>query len=81
LHQFNAGVPKPPQRWQAVEQMPRLFMATSLLPSDCKGFLRLLSSKLVEYLLIGGYAVGYYGYAQATADRDVGIATALEDLS
>ncbi|MDG2617304.1 hypothetical protein HPC62_14600 [Thermoleptolyngbya sichuanensis A183] len=49
-------------------------MATSLLPSDFKDFLRLLNSKQVEYLLIGGYAVGYYGYARATADIDIWIA-------
>lgn len=46
----------------------------SLLPSDFKDFLRLLNSKQVEYLLIGGYAVGYYGYARATADIDIWIA-------
>lgn len=49
-------------------------MGTSLLPSDFKDFLRLLNSKQVEYLLIGGYAVGYYGYARATADIDIWIA-------
>lgn len=50
-------------------------MATSLLPQDFKDFLKLLNSKQVEYLLIGGYAVGYYGYARATADIDIWIAT------
>lgn len=49
-------------------------MATSLLPSDFKDFLRLLNSKQVEYLLIGGYAVGYFGYSRATADIDIWIA-------
>jgi hypothetical protein len=43
-------------------------MGTSLLPQDFKDFLRLLNLRQVEYLLIGGYAVGYYGYARATAD-------------
>jgi predicted nucleotidyltransferase len=36
--------------------------------------LKLLNSKRVEYLLIGGYAVGYYGYPRATADMDVWVA-------
>lgn len=36
----------------------------------------LLNSHGVEYLLIGGYAVGYYGYPRATADMDVWIAVA-----
>jgi hypothetical protein len=33
----------------------------------------LLNSKSAEYLVIGGYAVGYYGYARATADLDIWI--------
>jgi hypothetical protein len=31
----------------------------------------LLNAHKVEYLLIGGYAVGYHGYPRATADMDV----------
>jgi predicted nucleotidyltransferase len=50
-------------------------MATTLLPPDFEDFLRLLNSKGVEYLLIGGYAVGYHGYPRATAGLDVWIAT------
>jgi hypothetical protein len=34
----------------------------------------LLNSNQVEYLLIGGYAVGYHGYPRATADMDIWIA-------
>lgn len=49
-------------------------MATVTLPSDFKEFLRLLNASTVEYLVIGGYAVGYYGYARATADIDVWVA-------
>jgi predicted nucleotidyltransferase len=36
--------------------------------------LKLLNSKRVEYLLIGGYAVNYYGYARTTADMDIWVA-------
>jgi hypothetical protein len=32
-----------------------------------------LNSKEVEYLVIGGYAVGYYGYPRATGDLDIWI--------
>jgi predicted nucleotidyltransferase len=46
---------------------------TRLLP-DFKEFLKLLNANKVEYLLIGGYAVGYYGYPRATADMDIWIA-------
>lgn len=44
------------------------------LPPDFKEFLRLLNAHQVEYLLIGGYAVGYYGYPRATNDLDIWIA-------
>ena len=46
-------------------------MATIPLPSDFSAFLRLLNEHEVQYLLVGGYAVGYYGYVRATADMDV----------
>jgi len=44
------------------------------LPPDFKEFLRLLNTHNVEYLLIGGYAVGYHGYPRATNDMDIWIA-------
>lgn len=50
-------------------------MATTHLPNDFKEFLKLLNAHQVEYLLIGGYAVGYHGYPRATADMDIWIAT------
>ena len=43
------------------------------LPPDFKEFLTLLNEKKVEYLLIGGYAVGYHGYVRATGDIDIWI--------
>jgi predicted nucleotidyltransferase len=45
------------------------------LPPDFREFLRLLSDHDVEYLLIGGYAVGYHGYPRATQDMDIWVAT------
>jgi hypothetical protein len=44
------------------------------LPPDFKEFLKLLNRHGVEYLLIGGYAVGYHGYPRATNDMDIWIA-------
>ena len=49
-------------------------MAEIELHPDFKDFLRLLNSHAVEYLLVGGYAVGYHGYPRATGDMDVWIA-------
>jgi hypothetical protein len=43
-------------------------------PRDFKEFLQLLNSKNIEYLVIGGYAVGYHGYPRATGDMDIWIA-------
>lgn len=43
------------------------------LPLDFKEFLSILKDKKVDYLLIGGYAVGYYGYPRATNDMDIWI--------
>ena len=44
------------------------------LPPDFKEFLKLLNSHRVEYLLVGGYAVGYHGYPRATGDIDLWVA-------
>lgn len=41
---------------------------------DFKDFLKLLNSHGVEYLLVGGYAVGVHGYPRATGDMDIWIA-------
>jgi hypothetical protein len=50
-------------------------MATILLPPDFKEFLQLLNDYQVDYLLIGGYAVGYHGYPRATGDMDIWVAS------
>ena len=49
-------------------------MENTHLPQDFKDFLKLLNANDVQYLLIGGYAVGYYGYPRATHDMDIWIA-------
>ena len=49
------------------------------LPPDFREFLKLLNVHKVEYLLIGGYAVGYHGYPRATHDMDIW--TALKSAS
>ena len=45
-----------------------------VLPPDFKEFLNLLKGKNIQYLLIGGYAVGYHGYPRATVDMDIWVA-------
>lgn len=49
------------------------------LAPDFKEFLRLLHSHEVEYLLVGGYAVGYHGYPRTTNDLDVWVAARAEN--
>lgn len=56
-------------------------MATTQLPPDFKDFLRSLNENRVEYLLIGGHAVGYHGYPRATADMDVWVAVRPENAA
>ena len=45
------------------------------LSPNFKTFLTLLKGKQVEYLLVGGFAVRYYGYPRATRDLDLWTAT------
>jgi hypothetical protein len=49
-------------------------MATIQLAPDFKDFLKLLNEEKVEYLLVGGYAVGFHGYPRATKDMDIWVA-------
>ena len=49
------------------------------LPKDFSEFLKLLNSKQIEYLLIGGWAVGYYGYPRATGDMDIWVSRKKEN--
>jgi hypothetical protein len=46
-------------------------MDAPLLTDDFREFLRLLNATRVDYLLVGGYAVGLHGYPRATVDLDV----------
>jgi predicted nucleotidyltransferase len=56
-------------------------LAEHVLPADFKEFLKLLNETEVEYLLIGGYAVGYHGYPRTTADMDVWVAISAANAS
>ena len=49
------------------------------LPEDFREFLRLLKKNEVEYLLVGGYAVGFYGYPRPTGDMDIWISNTREN--
>src|ERR1700674_312824 len=56
-------------------------MATTRLAPDFKEFLLLLRSAKIEYLLVGGYAVGHYGFPRATVDLDIWVANHNENAS
>lgn len=45
------------------------------LDPNFKDFIALLNSEKVEYLLLGGYAVNFYGHHRFTGDIDFWIAT------
>jgi predicted nucleotidyltransferase len=55
-------------------------MAIELDP-DFKEFLSLLERHDVEYLLIGGYAVNYYGYVRYTGDIDIFVSSSPENAA
>jgi hypothetical protein len=38
---------------------------------DFEEFLRLLTEQQVEFVIVGGYAVAFYGYVRATQDLDL----------
>ncbi len=46
-------------------------MATPQLTPDFRELLSLLNSTQTEYLVIGGFAVGVYGYVRPTKDLDL----------
>jgi hypothetical protein len=50
------------------------------LPEDFKDFINFLNGNSVCYLLVGGWAVGIYGYPRATKDIDFLIANDDENL-
>ena len=56
-------------------------MVTARLPQDFREFLKSLEDEGVCYLLIGGYAVGYYGYPRATADIDIWIEVSADNAA
>lgn len=42
-----------------------------IIHSDLKELFQLLNESLVEYVVVGGYAVAYYGFIRATKDVNV----------
>jgi predicted nucleotidyltransferase len=41
------------------------------LDKDSKEFIELLNSNQIDYMIVGGYAVGFHGHPRATGDIDV----------
>jgi Aminoglycoside-2''-adenylyltransferase len=56
-------------------------MDQPLLTDDFKEFLRLLNANRVDYLLVGGYAVGLHGYPRATVDLDIWVSATAENAA
>ena len=49
-------------------------MAIIQIPKDFQDLLKCLNKHKVDYLLVGGYAVGFHGYVRYTGDIDFWIA-------
>ena len=50
------------------------------LPDDFRDFLSLLNEKGVDYLIVGGWALGVHGYVRATGDIDVWVGLSESNL-
>ncbi|MFZ1494682.1 MAG: hypothetical protein WAU60_14895 [Candidatus Competibacter denitrificans] len=50
-----------------------------MLSQDFKEFVELLNKNKVEYLIVGGYAVGMHGYPRYTGDLDIWINATVEN--
>jgi hypothetical protein len=55
------------------------FRQIQMFSQDFKEFLQLLNDYHVEYLLVGGYAVGFYGYPRYTGDLDIWVKPSREN--
>jgi len=49
------------------------------IPKDSREFIELLNSAGVEYVVVGGHAVGYHGYPRYTGDIDFLVRPTPED--
>ncbi len=70
--------------WRRWNTSARSTMATRKkisLDPNFREFIELLNREKVRYLLLGGYAVNYYGYHRFTADIDFWIAIDAENRS
>jgi hypothetical protein len=50
-----------------------------MLSKDFKDFVKLLIKNKVEYLIVGGYAVGVHGYPRFTGDLDIWLKPSVEN--
>jgi hypothetical protein len=67
----GGGTARRASAWRLSRSCAGWSMDAPLLTDDFKEFLRLLNANHVEYLLVGGYAVGLHGYPRATVDMDI----------
>jgi hypothetical protein len=51
----------------------------NIFHSDFRDFIQALNNNNVKYLLVGGYAVIFYGHSRTTGDMDIWVDCALEN--
>ncbi len=54
-------------------------MVNRKLTDDFREFLKFLEEEKVEFLIIGGFAVGFHGHPRTTGDMDIWIAMTAEN--
>jgi hypothetical protein len=51
------------------------------VPAEFREFLKYLEQHHVEYMVLGGYAVAFYGYPRATSDFDIWVRATQENAT
>ena len=75
---IGCGKPRKPG-WPASSFCGNSFFPMEKLDPNFADFLRSLNARGVEYLVIGGYAVGYHGFVRATGDLDIFVGLSAEN--
>ena len=67
--------------WLAYSDFAKHFGGMRQLPDDFRDFLSILNTRQVEYLVVGGWALGVHGYVRATGDMDIWVGLKEENLN
>ena len=70
----------PAERLSCIQQLREAFWGDEAATGRLQRLPNILNEKQVEYLIVGGWALGIHGYVRATGDMDIWIGTQEENL-